>query len=226
MSALRKLSLWWLAFSLAGLVLSACMGGEDDEAVDVGVVASQMSAARRYPIYGPKNDRVFVLKRRGPTLILTDDQSRPLAKASLRRDEKQVVVRNGAGAIVAHVKRQGDVVELTEPTGKSLATLGPLDGKSTVELRQGDLAFPFTASEPMRVEGSLESPRRVTGTTDKINKLAIFDDKNEEESLFSVDARSGLGTLAFAVLTLESLSPPTRLGLAAYLCEFEASYGN
>lgn len=226
MTAARPISAWWLLILCIGASLFAGCMGEDEEPVAVWVVSSQMSASRRYAIQDGKRERVYTLKRRGPTLMLTNSQSRPLAKASIRRGDKSVVVRNGAGEIVATAKRQGAQIELVDKAGKALATIGPFGEEAApLELNSGEATFTFSNADPILIEGGVPNPRHAKRSVSKLEKVLISNAENEDELLFSVDARSGLGTLAFAVLTLEPLEPTTRLGLAAFLSEFEASFG-
>ena len=123
---------------------TGCMREREEPATPTWVEEVRASSFRRYSVRDNDRKLLRVLKRRGTTTVLSNAKGNLLAKVSLRRHKKQVLLRQSNGTIAGRTLTNGDLIEVLDSADHQIASL-------RIDRRKKIVVFSDHEDKPVRV---------------------------------------------------------------------------
>ena len=194
------------------------MADRQEEAKPSVWQSAALDGGRRFDLQ--LDDTKLKLVRKGPTFWLKDGDGRNLAKASIRRSEGHVVIRDGEGFIIGHTQKDEAGLSIIPPEARPEVAGKGSEALATVVISDKSIE--------LRIPGQKSSKLRHTEECWRASSGLCYSDDGEwlqgaksEAKVEAIEARSDLTPAALWLLANDQLSPPHALAFAVHLSFLE-----
>ncbi len=210
-----------LVLALGLVVLAAgCMrrGGEEEERPGEVRLLSEVASVG-VSLEGEAAPSRWHLRRRGPSYRWQNGERQTLARATLRRAENRVVVRDARGVWAGATHKEDGRIHFIDAEGGRAVSLWLDEGSGQVVLRAGArevgrIVVVERAAAPPALRDSVS--QRVTALRSDGRAVEVFE-ALQDPPLGQVSTRLSLGPLGVMLLEVDALPVAARLALALHV---------